>query len=283
MATIGTLSTYLENKLINHLLRNTAYTPPAGVWVALYTIAPSDTRPGTEVSTVNTGYTRIRIGAGSSISITVSGNSATNYSKIEFPESTGTWGTIVGVAIMDASSDGNILFWGQTNNQVTISTGEIFSIPVGFLIIELSSGTKGGWGNGIPAQILNHVLNSSAMSSPGTSVYAALGKNLVVDTDYNFVSWTEVSTSGGTGYARKQVQGTGAWYSPTNGSTTNLSDVIFANPPIGVDWGAITHVVVFNNSTGGNALLWGKLGAPVWITSGDGFKFAAGNIDVVID
>jgi hypothetical protein len=232
---------------------------------------------------VNTGYTRIRIGAGSSISITVSGNSATNYSKIEFPESTATWGTIVGVAIMDASSDGNILFWGQTNNQVAISTGEIFSIPVGFLIIELSSGTKGGWGNGIPAQILNHVLNNSAMSSPGTSVYVALGKNLVVDTDYNFVSWTEVSTSGGTGYGRKQVQGTSAWYSPISGSTTNLSDVVFASPPIAVDWGAITHVVVFNNSTGGNALLWGKLGAPVWITSGDGFKFAAGNIDVVID
>jgi hypothetical protein len=273
MATNGALSPYLENKLINHLLRNTSYSPPSTVYAALYTVAPTETRASGEVEVSGTGYAR------QPVTFTVSGSYAFNDSTITFPEATTDWGTVVGVTIMDASTEGNVLFWGATTNSLVVSSGESYIINAGMLNVGLRGGTKGGWGNGIPAELLDHVLKNSAYSSPGSSVYMALGKNLAYDTTYNFTGWTEVSTSGGTGYSRKQIT---SWYSPTSGSTCNLSEIVFANPPIAVEWGAVTHVVIYNNSAGGNALLWGKLRSPIYIIDGDGLKFAPSDIDISI-
>lgn len=44
------MSNYLENALINATLRNTSYTSPATVYLALYTSDPTDADSGTEVS-----------------------------------------------------------------------------------------------------------------------------------------------------------------------------------------------------------------------------------------
>ena len=49
-AQAGALSDYLENKLIDHVFRGTAYTAPGTVYVALFTSACSDSAGGTEVS-----------------------------------------------------------------------------------------------------------------------------------------------------------------------------------------------------------------------------------------
>jgi hypothetical protein len=270
MATKGTLSNYLENQLINHFLRNIVYPAPANIWAALYTASPSDTKQGTEVS--GGGYTRIPA------SFSITGNTATNL-KIEFPEATGAWGTVVSISIMDNSTGGNILFWGEIINPTAIDIGENYFINEGFLEISLSGGTKGGWGDGIPAAILNHVLKNTTMLFPGDNVYVTCGSSLVVDDEYTFVSWNETS---GTAYSRKKVSGT-SWYGPTSGSTTNLNDVVFKAPPITGDWDRITHIAIFNASTSGDVLMWGKLYSPIYITNGDGLKFEAGNIDITLD
>lgn len=44
------MSNYLENALLNAVLRNTSYTSPSTVFVALYTSDPTDAGSGTEVS-----------------------------------------------------------------------------------------------------------------------------------------------------------------------------------------------------------------------------------------
>jgi hypothetical protein len=43
-------SNFLENALINAVLRNTTYTSPATVYVSLYLTDPTDADSGTEVS-----------------------------------------------------------------------------------------------------------------------------------------------------------------------------------------------------------------------------------------
>ncbi len=43
-------SNYLENKVLDHVLRNTSYTSPTTVYVGLYTSDPTDAGSGTEVS-----------------------------------------------------------------------------------------------------------------------------------------------------------------------------------------------------------------------------------------
>ena len=120
---------YLENKLVAHTFSATAYTSPSTVYVALYTVAPTDSTTGTEVS--GGGYAR------QSASFTTTGNAATNDSAIEYPTATGNYGTVVAVAILDASSSGNMLAYATLSASKTISTGDVFRIPAGDLDITL--------------------------------------------------------------------------------------------------------------------------------------------------
>ena len=43
-------SDYLEDKVLDHVFGGNAYTAPSTLYVALYTVAPTDTGGGTEVS-----------------------------------------------------------------------------------------------------------------------------------------------------------------------------------------------------------------------------------------
>ena len=49
-------SDYLEDKVLDHVFGGTAYTAPSTLYVALYTVAPTDTGGGTEV--LGRGYSR---------------------------------------------------------------------------------------------------------------------------------------------------------------------------------------------------------------------------------
>ena len=120
---------YLENKLVAHTFSNTAYTSPTTVYVALYTVAPTDSTSGTEVS----GGAYVR----QSAAFTTTGNAATNSAAIEYPTATASYGTVVAVAILDASSGGNMLAYASLASNKTIDTGDVFRIPAGDLDITL--------------------------------------------------------------------------------------------------------------------------------------------------
>lgn len=120
---------YLENKLVAHTFSNTAYTSPTTVYVALYTVAPTDSTSGTEVS--GGGYAR------QSAAFTTTNNAATNSGAIEFPTATAGYGTVVAVAILDASSGGNMLAYASLAANKTIDSGDVFRIPAGDLDITL--------------------------------------------------------------------------------------------------------------------------------------------------
>ena len=121
---------YLENQLVAHTFSNTAYTSPSTVYVALYTVAPTDSSTGTEVT--GGGYAR------QSASFTTTGNAATNASAIEYPTATANYGTVVAVAILDASSGGNMLAYAALASNKTIETGDVLRIPAGDLDITLT-------------------------------------------------------------------------------------------------------------------------------------------------
>lgn len=128
----GSFSDYLEDKLLKHVFTNTAYTSPTTIYVALFTVAPSDTGGGTECT--GGAYTR------ESAAFTVSGTStlATNSAAIEYDAATNSWGTIVAVGLFDASTSGNMLAWADLTTSKSIDTGDILRIPAGDLDITLS-------------------------------------------------------------------------------------------------------------------------------------------------
>lgn len=103
---IGGLSDYLEGKLIEHATGKTAFTMPTN-YLALFTAAPSDTGGGTEVSGGSYARQNLSTALG-----TQSGGQIANASQITFPDATANWGTILAWATFDASSAGNMLWWG---------------------------------------------------------------------------------------------------------------------------------------------------------------------------
>lgn len=127
------MSDYLENKLVDHIFRNRAYTVPAAIYVALFTAAPSDSGGGTEVS--GGSYVRVLVGPsdsawrstqGTTTAVASSGTGGVtdNGSAIVFPAPTANWGTITHFGIFDASTAGNLLIWGTVTPNKTVNNGD---------------------------------------------------------------------------------------------------------------------------------------------------------------
>lgn len=125
------MSNYLENALVNATLRNTSYTSPTTVYLALYTSDPTDADSGTEVSGGSYARQSITFGAPSN-------GVTTNSAAIEFPQATGSWGTISYVGIRDALTTGNLLYHTALDVSKTIASGDIFKIAIGSLSVTLA-------------------------------------------------------------------------------------------------------------------------------------------------
>ncbi len=125
------MSNYLETALINGTLRGTTYTAPTTVYVGLYTSDPTDADTGTEVSGGSYARQAVTFGAPSN-------GVSTNTAAIEFPQATGTWGTVGWIGIEDASTGGNLLYHTALDASKTIATGDIFKIAIGSLSVTLA-------------------------------------------------------------------------------------------------------------------------------------------------
>lgn len=126
-------SDYLEGKVLDHLLGRTTYTAPATVYVALYTTAPADAGGGTEVS--GGSYARKAVTNDATNWPAASGGSKANGTAIAFPEATANWGTVVAWGLFDASSGGNLLYWGTLTQNQAVNSGSTASFAIGALTI----------------------------------------------------------------------------------------------------------------------------------------------------
>jgi hypothetical protein len=124
-------SNYLENALINAVLRNTTYTSPATVYVSLWTTDPTDAGSGNEVSGGSYARTSVTFGAPSN-------GVTSNNADVSFPQATASWGTVGWIGLNDASTSGNLLFHTPLDTSKTIDSGDIFKIASGSLTVTLS-------------------------------------------------------------------------------------------------------------------------------------------------
>lgn len=140
---MSAMSNFLENALLDWLIRGqaigiTGASAAAGtglstVYIALYTSAPSDTGPGTEVT--GGAYARPSVacslanfagtqGAGTTTVSTGNTGQTSNNTVITFPPPSANWGTITHMAICDALTAGNMLLWGALTAPKTVNSGD---------------------------------------------------------------------------------------------------------------------------------------------------------------
>lgn len=125
------MSNYLENELIDHIVRNSSWSSPATIYLALYTSDPTDADSGTEVS--GGAYAR------QSVAFDAPSNGVTqNTSDITFPQATADWGTITHVGLRDALTGGNLLFHGALSPNTQINNGGQLQIDAGDLEVTLA-------------------------------------------------------------------------------------------------------------------------------------------------
>lgn len=117
-------SNYLETKIFDHVFRNTAYTPAATLYLALFTstATTAELEAGTLTNEVTGGsYAR------QTVSFSAPSNGVgSNSGSITFPSASAGWGVIRYVAVMDASTAGNVLWYAQLSSDVTINSGNTF-------------------------------------------------------------------------------------------------------------------------------------------------------------
>jgi hypothetical protein len=132
------MSDYLENKLIDHLFRATAYTAPATLYVALLTSAANDASTGATIAEASyTNYARASLAASvanwKSTNGTTSGASSgtggqtMNASTLTFGTTPGSGPTVVThFAILDSATigAGNVLFYGTLGASKTINASD---------------------------------------------------------------------------------------------------------------------------------------------------------------
>ena len=127
---MGSKSNYLETAVIQHLFESD-FSAPTNMYVALYTVTPSDAGGGTECA--GGQYERKIIARGTGW--TSAGDATENAADITFPEATASWGTVVAFALHDALTGGNMLYWGALTTSKSIDNGDTAKRPAGDLDI----------------------------------------------------------------------------------------------------------------------------------------------------
>lgn len=122
------MSDFLENKLIDHVFRNTTYAQAGTLYVALYSTDPTDADTGTELS--GSGYARQTVSF-----VAPSGGTTSNDADIVFPAATADWVTVTHVGIRDASTGGNLIMHKALDSAVDVLNTNNFRIPAGQFIL----------------------------------------------------------------------------------------------------------------------------------------------------
>lgn len=143
---MAALSDYLEETLLNFLLRGAAFTPPDPVYISLHTADPTDAG-GSEVDGTDwTNYARVAV---QTDSVNTEWNAAAseggggylsdNANDVDFGTAsvTGTQADVTHVGIYDAASGGNLLFHAALATSKPITDGDPVKFPAGQLDVIL--------------------------------------------------------------------------------------------------------------------------------------------------
>lgn len=268
-------ATYLENELYDHLFRNAAYTSPTTVYAALFdtTGSTANLEAGTLTGEIaGNGYARQSIAFGAPTA-----GLGSNDTAVTFPVNvTSNWGTIRYMAIMDASTAGNVLMYTQLDSDVVINVGNQFQFNIGDIDADFKpAGSE--IATALSNSLYDHVLRNTTYSSPA-NVYLAMFTSTAVESELEASTWTnEVGAS--RGYAHLALTVT----APTDGAGSNSGDHTFA-VAVTTNWGTLRWVAICDNSAlaTGNVLVYTQLDSDVVINIGNTLQFNSGDLDIQI-
>lgn len=124
--------------------------------------------------------------------------------------------------------------------------------------------------NTFETHVLNYTFTTTSVTRPTAWYLALFTSNPGED-----ASGTEVSTSG-TAYARQS-----ATFTVSGNTASNSAAIEF--PTATASYGTVTHVGVFDASTGGNLIAYSALSTSKAVGTGDVFRVPSGDFDLTLD
>lgn len=124
------VSDYYENKILEHMIRNQAFTPPATIYLSLHTADPGETG-ASEVSGGTYVRQAVTWAAAHATNGTIANSAATNHTLM--PAATVTY-----AGLWDASTTGNFLWGGPLGASKTTNAGDTFQTAIGSLVVTLA-------------------------------------------------------------------------------------------------------------------------------------------------
>jgi hypothetical protein len=131
----------MSNGIFNTFFRTTAYGAPATSYVGLFSTAPTGGNLGTELTIGTNGYARVGIAKGDAnwtytAATFIGPSQIANTAVVTFPTVvTASW-TVNAFGVWDASSAGNLLYWGPvTGAPLTVGVGAVASFAALALVL----------------------------------------------------------------------------------------------------------------------------------------------------
>jgi len=259
---MGSLSNYAENALLDHVLKVSALSVPANIYIALSTTDPTEDGSGIS-EPVGNNYSRIQCNSWSA----GANRRVSNSSAVSIATPSGSWGVIGWAAIYDAIAGGNMLAHGALSAPRTIGLGSVMTFDVGAIVVSFSTG---GISNYLAHKLLDHLFKTASFTVP-TNIYVGYALGTITDA----MSGSSISEPTDAAYAR---QAHNTWVAASGGATSNDGAVTF--PTATANQGSITYNFTADALTGGNLLTYAL--ASHTIASGDDPSIASGGMDVVM-
>lgn len=259
---MGTISDYLEDALLDHVLGTTQYTQPT-IYVGLSTADPLDTGAG-DAEPAYTAYARV-----AHASWTVASSRATeNTGTITFPQKAdGGSENITHFTIWDASSSGNMLGHGAFTTPKTIVINNTPTIATTELDVSV---TSGGMSTFLADAVLDHVFENTAYTQD--TLYVGLSTTDPTD------AGTQTGEPSSNNYAREAHA---VWDASSGGASENTGTITM-NVPSG-SWGLCAYHFIADAATTGEILLYGALDTSQTPDDGDTVQYIAGALDITLD
>ena len=125
---MAAMSDYLENKILDYVLRDSADWAPSTVYLALHTADPADDESGAEVDVARQAIT---FNAAHATAGTATNSSAETFSSMPTA-------TVTHIGIWDHLSAGNLLFHGAVTASKAVTSGDSITVAADAITVTLA-------------------------------------------------------------------------------------------------------------------------------------------------
>ena len=255
----GSMTDSLEVSMLNHILRNVAFTSVANTFLSLHTASPGET--GSLAAEVSGGaYARQSLTFAAAAARAIGDNTL-----VTFPTATASWGTVTHFGINSAVTAGTMYFHGDWTTSRVIGVDDIAKVLLGDLDVSYSAG---GVRTDISHSWLNKVLRNIAFV-PDTTWFVALYTTAPGD------AAAGVEVTGGA-YARQAV----VFAAPAGSPTLTDNTLLLTFPQATASWGTVVAHAVVDAVTVGQLLTHAAMDTSKLVSIDDTAKIAVGDLNL---